>query len=1108
MDPAKLKVVELRQELASRGLDQKGVKAVLVARLTEALESENAETPNSVSSESGESEQSSVEVPTQQIEAVAESVIENDNQPEEDEEMPIEQEAEKTIVSAEPVGTKTVEAAAEVPTETSDPVPITEVQQPSAVTEDEPMDEDSNIEQKIESTIADDDKLKDDVRQPNVEHIEENVTAALGEAADPEEVKEEESTKSEAEPAKPEVDVETKMESCDDERTSVTQSEDNKRESESDSDRTRKRKRSRSKSSSPTVKRSRRASPVQNTDDFTNVEDEPEIDASAVLLSWFDSDLNLKVNSSEFLSARPISEGPLHMAWAGVRATHGVKSGKVSYEILIDDLYRIRGQYDRNPNEIRCGWSVKTSSLQLGEAPLSFGYGGSGKKSLNNEFTDYGCKFRNRGDVIGVYLDLDSTPCKIEYTVNGESQGVAFEFEKSELGDEALYPHILSKNTGFKVNFGGMEKSFVSKIKPKSHRDERDDRDDRRDSRRDRRSDRDSRRDRDSRSRSRSRSRSQSRSRGDRKEKSDEEEKPPATNDEKPAEGDAENPTNDVDTAETAVSTSQENSDEPVAEEKAEEKSMDVVKSDENAADADGANGDSQPKDAEEEVPVEKTMLPGYEFIGKLSSEQLIPGFSRPESRKECEIILLIGLPGSGKTYWANNFVNENIDKHFNILGIQPLLSKMTISGEPRKKHVDMKWDRFIDSCIRGVNIIQDIAAKRRRNYIIDQTNVISQNQRRKIRGFGDFKRSAVVFIPEDEEYKQRLEKKIENEGKEVSEYSSDDMKANFSIPNSGCWFDEVKFVGLEGEEAKNKVVEYNEQGKKALSTHQSSYNRGSRDYNRPRRDDFRDNRDRDRRWGGGDRRYDNRSDWRSQNWRGGGGGYGGSRDRWHGGSGGGGGGNWANNYRGNNRYDDRGYRGGGGYSRNRDFGHDRDRRDDRARTDSRGDHRDFRDGNRDRRGEDKRRHDRGVPQREKDVKQLKPQPSQVNYKSTKTEPPTQGHWNPNVVGPNANNWNNYYQQQQQQQQQPQNWGEYNQQNWMQQQQQWSQQQAQPSNNYTTQQAHQVQDWSNWQQQTQQPPPTSQQPSQPQQDVTHAGWQNWAQHAQAYGNVGDQSAPK
>lgn len=40
LDPAKLKVVELRSELTARGLDSKGNKPALVKRLKEALESE------------------------------------------------------------------------------------------------------------------------------------------------------------------------------------------------------------------------------------------------------------------------------------------------------------------------------------------------------------------------------------------------------------------------------------------------------------------------------------------------------------------------------------------------------------------------------------------------------------------------------------------------------------------------------------------------------------------------------------------------------------------------------------------------------------------------------------------------------------------------------------------------------------------------------------------------------------------------------------------------------------------------------------------------------------------------------------------------------------
>lgn len=50
--------------------------------------------------------------------------------------------------------------------------------------------------------------------------------------------------------------------------------------------------------------------------------------------------------------------------------------------------------------------------------------------------------------------DLESTPCKIQYTLNGAELGTAFEFEKEKLEGKALFPHILTKNMCYTVNFG------------------------------------------------------------------------------------------------------------------------------------------------------------------------------------------------------------------------------------------------------------------------------------------------------------------------------------------------------------------------------------------------------------------------------------------------------------------------------------------------------------------------------------------------------------------------------------------------------------------------------------------------------------------------------
>lgn len=94
-----------------------------------------------------------------------------------------------------------------------------------------------------------------------------------------------------------------------------------------------------------------------------------------------------------------------------------------------------------------------------------------------------------------------------------------------------------------------------------------------------------------------------------------------------------------------------------------------------------------KPKPAEDEyedvVPVPRdtvALLTGYVLIALVPVEQLIVGPRRAESRKECEVILLVGLPGAGKTHWTQKHVSENLDKRYEIIGPDSIIAKMTVS--------------------------------------------------------------------------------------------------------------------------------------------------------------------------------------------------------------------------------------------------------------------------------------------------------------------------------------------------------------------------------------------------------------------------------------------
>ncbi len=190
---------------------------------------------------------------------------------------------------------------------------------------------------------------------------------------------------------------------------------------------------------------------------FVVVEDEPEIDEDLLCLDWFNSDLNLKIDKSDLVTAEPFYKEGWGYVWASARGTHGFTSGKVCFEVKLVDNMDAKVDNEKAVHEVRVGWSADAASLTLGEDAGSICYAGTAKQGRNGIFQDFGATFA-KGDVVGAFADFDQgQDILFTFTKNGEKQGEAIKLSRSdfELNDGvALFPHVSTHNVKVEVNFG------------------------------------------------------------------------------------------------------------------------------------------------------------------------------------------------------------------------------------------------------------------------------------------------------------------------------------------------------------------------------------------------------------------------------------------------------------------------------------------------------------------------------------------------------------------------------------------------------------------------------------------------------------------------------
>ncbi|KAK1154997.1 heterogeneous nuclear ribonucleoprotein U-like protein 2 [Acipenser oxyrinchus oxyrinchus] len=113
---------------------------------------------------------------------------------------------------------------------------------------------------------------------------------------------------------------------------------------------------------------------------------------------------------------------------------------------------------------------------------------------------------------------------------------------------------------------------------------------------------------------------------------------------------------------------------------------------------------------------------PGFTLIHCTPAQERSRASLPPKSKQECQVVMMVGMPGAGKTHWARTHMAENPDKRYNVLGTSNILARMRgLQTQPDQKEV------FLQHATQCLSQLIQIAARKRRNYILDQ--VLTQYQ-------------------------------------------------------------------------------------------------------------------------------------------------------------------------------------------------------------------------------------------------------------------------------------------------------------------------------------------------------------------------------------------
>ncbi|XP_037317760.2 heterogeneous nuclear ribonucleoprotein U-like protein 2 [Pungitius pungitius] len=200
---------------------------------------------------------------------------------------------------------------------------------------------------------------------------------------------------------------------------------------------------------------------------------------------------------------------------------------------------------------------------------------------------------------------------------------------------------------------------------------------------------------------------------------------------------------------------------------------------------------------------------PGFTPLAALSGGQRVRTTLPPTCKAQCEVLLMVGLPGSGKSHWARTHMKQHPEERYKLLGTEELLACM-ISGGRR--------DSALQQASQCLAELIKIAAQTPGNYILDQCNILFSARRHKLQLFTGFRRRAVVVFPSANEWKRRLSLHRMSDGEQIPETALLKLQVSCSLPEQcGDLLEELQYVELPQDEARTLLEENRDEARRLL---------------------------------------------------------------------------------------------------------------------------------------------------------------------------------------------------------------------------------------------------------------------------------------------------